>query len=150
MITLKFYSGRTVEEYLTFAMPAFVDSKSIIMWIGIFSVLLFALMFGFWKAKQHKAFPQIAMAVVLIGSALIPVAWLGIPIHNSNLLAQSIASNYKVDVSSVVNGNELVAGYNGKLYPCSVASKDQKSYYVLCNVTEGKVLLNEITNGKFK
>lgn len=133
-----------MEDYLTFSLPHLLNTRYIILEIAAVPILLMIIMFILWKRNPKVGFARAATAFLMIGMALIPVAYFGVPVYNRVLLQNTVADDYGVKVTGMTNDSELVVMMKGKPYPCSINSKDQKSYYVLCEIKEGTVLLNDL------
>lgn len=138
-----------MEEYTTFLFPQFVDHRMLIVWITSAAVVIFLLLFSIWKATEKRWLATLSGVITLIAIVFIPIAYFGTPFYNTKILADSVAENYNVTVSAATNYVDMIVLHDGQAYKCTVNSKDQIRYYVLCDVPEGIVLLNDITSGKF-
>lgn len=138
-----------MEQYTTFLLPQFVDIRMLIVWIAVAASVIFLLIFFLWKTSPQKWYPNVAGTFVILAIVLIPLAHFGGPFYNDKMMADAVANDYKVTVSALANHENLIVVNSGKAYTCRINSADQIRYYVLCDVTEGKVLLDEITAGKF-
>jgi hypothetical protein len=137
-------SGKTLDNYTTFLLPSFVDSRMLIVWIASITVALFLILFFIWKSSPKLWLPKLAGVLTMIGIILIPVAYFGTPFYNTKVMADHVAQDYGVDVTLATNYTSLVVLKEGQAYKCEVNSKDMVRYYVLCDVPEGRLLLDTI------
>lgn len=138
-----------MERYTTFLLPQFVESRMLYIWITATAIALFLLLFFIWKSKPKPIFANLAGFFTVIAILLIPVVHFGTPLYNNKMMADTVAKDYGVVVSTAVNPVDMLVVHSGGVYKCTVNSKDQIHYYVLCNVPEGVVFLDDITAGKF-
>jgi len=137
-----------LEDYTTFLLPQFVDSRMLIVWITSAAVVLFLLFFFIWKINPMRWLANFAGTICLIALALIPVAYFGTPFYNTKMMADSVAQDYGVTVSAATDYKDMIVLHTDKALKCEVNSTDLVRYYVLCDVPEGKLLLNDITSRK--
>lgn len=137
-----------MENYTTFLLPQFVDSRMLIVWITVAAVVLFLLLFFIWKINEKRWIANLAGVISLIALALLPVAYFGTPFYNTKMMADSVANDYNVTVSAATDYTNLIVVHEEQALKCAVNSTDSIRYYVLCDVPDGRLLLNDITAGK--
>lgn len=133
-----------MENYLKFTLPDFIDIRMSIVWlcVGVIALVLFLVLL--WKKeKPRKAYPRLALIITVLGIVGIPSLMLGGQYLNETKMIESLETNYGAEVISHEAKKFLISA-KGNIHSCNIYKWQEESYYVLCDVPDGRVLLNQI------
>lgn len=133
-----------MENYLKFTLPEFIDISMLIMWLCVGVVALGLLFFILWKKeKPRNIYPRLTTIFGVLGIIGIPVILLAGQYLNETKLIDSIETNYGVEVVSR-EGERFLISAKGNIHPCTIHQWQGESYYALCDVPSGRLLLNDV------
>ncbi|MBC9703618.1 MAG: hypothetical protein H9W81_01080 [Enterococcus sp.] len=134
-----------MENYLKFPLPDFFDVRMSIVWLCVSAVILTGIFYALWKQKPHNVYPRLALTIGILGIIGLPGVMLVGNYINETKLIESMETNYDVEVVSHQESKFLVST-QGEINSCSVYKWQDESYYVLCDVPAGRLLLNELVS----
>ena len=137
-----------MENYLKFTTPDNIDIGMSIIWMCVSVMLIAIILFTLWKLdKPRNIYPNLATAFGIIGFIMLPVIFFGGTHLNNTRMVESLENNYGIEVLSF-EGNQYLINVDGSIHPCSIHLWEETSYYTLCQVNGGRLLLNEVTQEK--
>lgn len=119
-----------------------------IIWICAGTLALALLLFILWsKEKPRNIYPRLTTVIGVLGIIAIPFVMIYGQYYNDTQMVNSIETNYGVEVVSHDNDKFLIS-VNSDIHSCSINIWQDESYYVLCDVPNGRLLLNEVADSK--
>lgn len=133
-----------MENYLKFTLPDIIDLRMSIIWLCVGVVVLSAFLFLLWKKeKPRNIYPRLTLIAAVLGIIGIPGIIFGGEYLNETKMVESIETNYGVEVVNQKEDSYLISS-KGEIYSCEIYEWQEESYYVLCEVPNGRLLLNDI------